>query len=444
MIIYITNEISVRELPGYLLFATVAAAEKKQVFILSSTDTYLYSRLSVLKPGALLVKNLNIPTTSAQMYQQYIDQSLHIYCQEQEPPIIFSSIDKYTYTMQITVDQILPFKAVFCFGDRDTTYYKELFSNRGKIFHNTGSPRVNIWTDKFTSLYLSNNTPQSNRGYILVVSNFGSFMGRNHMTEMLVTSQSLELLNTLDLEEEQIQFYEEDVIIGLRTILALKHLAHTYPHIRILVRPHPVDNVKYWLNIFGKLQPNVEVISNQDDITPWIAGAVCIIQNGCTSALEAVVQKIPVISYGPDRIHGGNSIPNQMGIRCRTFDELKSAVNRIIKTDDYTTYQEQSETLLKPILNYNCNAAAEMLKIMAHESQLLTGYRLTGVDVLKLRAIRQSKSVIDSLRKLNVERESYTLNAQYIRGKIAVIARILKLPVPRIHMIGDSGVLIEN
>lgn len=446
MIIYIPLEIPVRELPGHLLLASVAVARGHQVAIVSSNDIWLYFRLGVMKSGCCIIKNVNVPAASAEMYRRILESGFDIYCHEQEPAILWERFDKYLFDYNITREQMLPFKAVFCYGERDTRAYNEFFAERGEVFFNTGTPRVDIWSSKFRRLHC-NVAQEASKPYILLVSNFGWLMGMRHLSEFMRATQSLELLESFQQEENLIRFLEEDYSICLNTILAIKHLAMSKPDLRIVIRPHPVDRVDYWRNIFDK-HPNVQVIGNTDSITPWIAGATAVIQNGCTSALESVLQGVPVISYGPDRTHSDLGIPNRLGIRVRTLAELDQALQLVLDGQYHSTYQAQSEAILQPLVTTGGNAALEIVRIIEAKSQFPSERKITQTDLLKLRLMRRSKNMSDRLRRLvNYKApaaDSYTLDAQQIGNEIAGMAEVMGLPVPKVRMIGKTGLLIEQ
>lgn len=447
VIIYIPLEIPVRELPSYLLLATIAVSRGHQVVIVDPNDIWLYIRVGLLKSGCYLIKNVNIPSISANTYQRFLKDGFDMYCQEQEPSILWGSFDKYLFNLSITREQMLPFKAVFSYGERDTRAYNAFFADRGEVFLNTGSPRVDIWSSKQFQRIRRNGSQRALQPYVLLVSNFGSLMGKRHLSESMRVCQEYELTDSFPQEENLIRFLEEDASVCLNVILAAKYLAMNKPDLRIVIRPHPFDRVDYWRNIFAK-HPNAQVIGNTDSITPWIAGATAVIHNGCTSALESVLQGVPVISYGPDRTHSDLNIPNRLGIRARTLAELDQALQQVLDGQYHVAYQTQSEAILQPLVTTGGNAALEMVRIMEAKSQFPPERKLTQADVLKLRLVRHGKNVIDRLRRLvNYKApaaNSYVLEAQQIRSEIAGMAEVMGLPLPKVRMIGKTGLLIEQ
>ena len=133
MILYIPLEVYTREIKAYLLLATIAVSRGYEVLIASPNDLWMYKRLSLLPKGSYLIKNMNIPTNSESQYNIFLQDGFDLYCQEQEPSILHSSFEDFIKLMKINSNQLLPFKAVFCWGERGTNGYKNLFSSKNNI-----------------------------------------------------------------------------------------------------------------------------------------------------------------------------------------------------------------------------------------------------------------------------------------------------------------------
>ena len=171
MILYIPLEVYTREIKGHLLLASIAVSRGYQVLIGSPSDLWMYKRLNLLPRGNYLLKNMNIPSHSESQYKSYIEAGFDLYCHEQEPSIIYSQFEDFIEIMKIDTNQYLPFKAVFCWGERGKIGYQKIFPLNKNIFFNTGSPRSDLWSDKFLPLR-SKNIKKSKRPYILFVLNF--------------------------------------------------------------------------------------------------------------------------------------------------------------------------------------------------------------------------------------------------------------------------------
>jgi len=445
MILYIPLEISVRELGGHLLLAAVAVSRGHQVIIASSNDIWLYKRLNLIPQGCFLTKNMEIPSTSKRMYENFLKDGFDLYCQEQEPSMLWSKFEKYLVDRNINDSQFFPYKGVFCWGKRDTEGYSSFFGLKEQVFFETGSPRADLWHPGFKSLWLRESVQQL-KPYILVVSNFGLSMGYHHWTESMVIFSKSEILESNEQENQMIRFVEEDYLIAFRMVQAVKYLAQRYPDQKIAIRPHPTDNVFYWKNIFAG-NDNVYVTDNTSPLSSWISGASAVMQNGCTSSLEAVLQKIPVISYGPDRTQGDLHMPNEMGVRVYNATELDAVLEDIINGSYADIHQHRSEEILRPLISTEqCNAALKMLLIMEKRSDFGVETRIDSRDIQRMRFTRKAKNLIDGARRSLLRQElkgvNYEFDKRAIEEQIGMISGILGIKMPKLDFLSKTGLLL--
>lgn len=445
MILYIPLEISVRELQAHLLLATVAASRGHQVLIASSNDIWLYKRINLLRKGVYLLKNVNVPLASQKMYKVFMNDGFDIYCQEQEPSILWDSFEKFLHDYNMTKEQMCPFKGVFCWGERDTMGYKLFFGSNQNIFVNTGSPRVDLWNPRFKSLHKYGNSARF-KPYILIVSNFGMLMGTRHWSDWLIVGKNNETLQPLKHEDHLINYILEDNTIALRMIQAIRYLGEQYPGYKIVIRPHPLDDVTKWNNVVGN-HHNIYVVNNHTTLSEWIADASLIIQNGCTSALEAVLQKVPLINFGPDRVQGNLTVPSRLGLKVETIEELDAAIKSCLNEDEYGPIQARSESILKPIISTSSgNSAFKIIEIIEERSAFEPAIRINRHDLMTMRLVRGIKNGIDWFRRSpmrkNIQPPSFRLNPITIARDMHEMAQILELPKPKFTFISNTGLLI--
>ena len=92
----------------------------------------------------------------------------------------------------------------------------------------------------------------------------------------------------------------------------------------VVIRPHPMENSARWRTLF-RGNDKVKVATKLSS-TPWILGSDLVIQNGCTTGIEAIISGIPTVSFDPrptpDEIHG--SSPSNA--RARQVDSLAGLV----------------------------------------------------------------------------------------------------------------------
>jgi len=446
MVIYIPVEVPVRELPGYLLLSIVAASRGHKVLITSGVDLWLYKRLKLLNKGCYLLKNMNVPSVSKTVYDGFLKDGFDLYCHEQESSILFGEFSSHLNVLGIKKDQSVPFKGVFCWGKRDTFEYKKYFDSKKDIFFDIGSVRLETWKEKYAALWQDNRLPTA-KPYILVVSNFSYIMGERHWSTLSLTHRLLEMFESHIEEETFVNTIAQECKICCEMILAVKHLARKNPKYDIVFRPHPADSRSNWENIFCD-DKNVSVIDNSDSISSWIQNAAVIIQNGCTSAIEAVIRKVPIISYGPDRVYDDLTIPNEVGIRAKNLQELDQSLDIIFEEDSYEEYQRSSEYVIDPIVSLEKESAAlEMIKIMERKSYHLSHGDISGMDILIIRLAKFMKKNYDLTRRtlgvdgLKVE-SNYIIDERQVHKEIKLMSEVLDLPEPKVTWISKNCLLL--
>ena len=446
MIIYIPLEISVRELQGHLLLSLVAVSQGHQILIASANDLWLYKRFNLLSKGVYLIKNINVPTESKNIYDAFIKDGFEIYCIEQEPSILWSDFEKYLLDRNISEKQNFPFKGVFCWGERDMNGYRKLFKTKKEVFVNTGSPRSDLWHTRFASMR-TDIGEKTNKPYILIVSNFSMSMGTRHWTEYLNDFKKNECFQSDIQESNFIDFINEDTVIAIYIIKAVRYLAAKYKNFTIMIRPHPMDDIKKWENIIGE-HKNIIVTSNQTPLSNLISSASIVIQNGCTSALETVLQKVPLINYGPMRHQGDLLIPSLLGLKAENIEDLESAIEFCLNKQKYAFIQEKSEIILQPIITSNGLSANKIINIIQDRSQSINNYKITKFDLINMRMFRITKNCLDIFRKYimlaDLNLSTYRLDKSSIINEVYNMANIIKINPPKLSFIAKTGILISK
>ena len=447
MILYIPLEVYAREIKAHLLLATIAVSRGYQVLISSPSDLWLYKRLNLLPKGNYLLKNMNIPALSEFQYKSYIEAGFDLYCHEQEPSLIYNSFQDHIHVMKIRPDQMLPFKGVFCWGERDTNGFKNLFSSKRDIFYNTGSPRSDLWCEKYLPLR-RNNIENTKRPYILFVLNFGILMGKKHMSWQIENLLNLELIKENSDFNRFINIFREENIIGYEIIKAIKSVASNFPNYDVILRPHPASNIEYWKSLFNNVT-NITITSNSDSLSKWISNSCIVIHNGCTSAIESVVQNIPIICYGPDRKSIKANLPNNLGFRARDTIELDEKINFILESKNNYKNPVESKELLKDILSIETQDSANLFIDVINENSIhISKFEITYFNLIKLVLVKKLKISIDFLRKLfgnnNLTDADYTINKKEVISDVGVISEINNFNQPKIKFISKSAMFLHQ
>lgn len=441
MIIYLVMEIAARELMGHLLLGVLAASRGHQVLIGPINDMWLYNRMKLLPPGPLIVKNMNVPPVSEKIYNSLINDGFDIYCHEAEPAILSSDFDTFIRAYRITGDQLLPFKGVFCWGQRDYDGYTKLFSHKRDIFHITGSPRVDLWLPNLKAFW-QRDYIEDLKPYILFVSNNSWAVGKRHWTSFLAVQQNLGLTEVEENERDLYRTMLKDVVMVENAVFSLRDLAQKYPEINFIIRPHPWDNEDYWKVAVGEYK-NIHVIF-KEGLTPWVSGATGLIHNSCTSAIEASIQGVPVISYVPSpEISDMLDIANACGVRVENHQALESAIENILNEHQEHIMSENSRSLLSPLIAITDeSASSKIVNEIEKSSRDLASNTISGYNFLAITAARQSKTAFDKIKRMDLSYQNYHFNKKDVRDTVRKISGILGVPCPKIRFASDSTMLI--
>ncbi len=152
---------------------------------------------------------------------------------------------------------------------------------------------------------------------------------------------------------------------------------------KIIFRPHPSEKKEFWEEKIGKLK-NVE-IENKGNIAPLIQNSKIVIQNGCTSSLEAFISNIPVLNFIPIKSKG-----HKFGEFARDFCinyKSKKQILEFVKRKNYII-PNKKKIVNKRILYLDNELSAS--KIVKHW-ELLTKkknfFNNNNIGLIKLRLI---------------------------------------------------------
>jgi hypothetical protein len=102
-------------------------------------------------------------------------------------------------------------------------------------------------------------------------------------------------------------------------------VARAFPDRRIVVRPHPSENHDFWRRLLAEYA-NVSV-RHEGNVVPWLIACDCLIHCGCTTAVEGFLLGTRIVSFTPiEDPRCELRLPNDLGTRCRTVDEVIAAI----------------------------------------------------------------------------------------------------------------------
>jgi len=347
MNIYIDVEISSRELDAKLLLAVLAASKGHKVIVSHLTEIMIGIKSGSLAPGIFHTTSLAPSDEKIQRHKLITQKGFLITSFDEEGGLIDESYDKSTkirYSEQ-TLDQST---AVFGWGNDDSETLKKVYPSQSHKIYNTGSPRSDLCRAVFDGYWrIPNDIPK--RPYLLVSSNMFSvsrfrpfYQNIKHLKNLGFFERDKELFS------DQFKIESEDSLKTLSFINAIKYLARNSNGFDIVLRPHPVENIEAWKTFLEDI-PNVYVVKKHS-ITPWIINSFAIMQNSCTSAIEATISGKPVVTYLPFEQKYHREIPNKLGHKVDSVEKLSRTVNDLFN-ERHKEAQKQTKMNMPDIIS---------------------------------------------------------------------------------------------
>ena len=232
-------------------------------------------------------------------------------------------LNRYSLKMLKVVDK------VFLWGKSQ----KKMINTRHGELTNlsvTGHPRFLLLKDKFFGLYNDDVASLKNTygDFILVNTNFG--FGNNIKGDELVEKNYGSRFKNITkiISEDKLKL---KAIIKLIDKLSNKN--------KIIVRPHPEENIETYYKIYNK-NSNVKILRENSSI-PWIMACSKCIHIDCTTGIEAAIIGKRVISYVPDYIDREllTKLPLEVS---EVFSSIQKIVTSISKNEKIKTNKHKA------------------------------------------------------------------------------------------------------
>lgn len=323
-------EIVERELNGKLLICQEAISRGWNCII--GTEQAILKTLDHFPQGLFFLKGALLHELP---YLLNLKKKGHkIVCLDEEG-LVQNTLD-YLISTRSSPETIAILDANFFWGEVQYMAYKKTYLEHQDRFFVTSNPRIDIWEKKkYHVLY--DETVQSIKNrfgeYFVIPTSFGFYnhaMGKKGALEIykaghFVTEDSISFF-------EEYEEYAKNIYYGFIDII--DPLSKAFPHMSIIVRPHPSENRDPWDKLAEKYN-NVHVVF-EGSVTPWLLGSTAVLHCGSTTAVEAHLMGKPVISYcrGQDDPRYQLEVPAKVSINVTTEKEVLDLLSRVLQGKD--------------------------------------------------------------------------------------------------------------
>ena len=215
---------------------------------------------------------------------------------------------------------------------------------------------------------------------------------------------------------------------------AIKYLANKNKSYKIILRPHPSENINTWKIFFDKI-PNVSVI-REGAISSWIRNSFAVLHNGCTTALEASFAKKPIITFTPFAAKYSRQLANDLGQKVNSLKQLSDKVNFLFNSHKLNKTKNNKFKISKILENKiyideKEIAAKKILRVWEsiENSKLskLNNWLLFNLGLKAMKLNRFLGRLFKSNKKTEIDHKFSPFNEKNILIKIDKLKKILKI-----------------
>ena len=454
MNIYINVEVSTRELDSKILLAILAAARGHRVIVSDSESIIKGVLQGVLAPGIFHTKSLTPADHKIDLHQILIEKGFKITSNDEEAGVEQDSFEwfgKNRFSDQM-IDQA---SAVFTWGLEDTKFLKNLYPQHSSKIHMTGSPRVDLWKPFFSN-YWSLPKGAPTKPFLLVSSNMSQSNGQGFFERYQLKKKLGYYQRGTEEFKRDCGQVAESILKTYSFIKALRHISKKKVGYDIVLRPHPAENIEIWKTYLEDV-PNIHII-REDSISAWVNNAFAVMQNGCTTGVEATINKTPLINYTDFQPIIYWTKPYDLGFNVNNPDDLLIKVNSLFKNSESKGQKKVNENLPSIINNKiyldNNELAAEKIvnlwKIL-EENSISKPFNLRRFKLLlkfiKFRKMigKARKNLLLGKSKVLVSDEKFpSLKKDNIQVRVKKFQEILGIENIKCEVLSDRTILIEK
>ncbi len=218
-------------------------------------------------------------------------------------------------------------RLLFAWGQSNADVWRRFKGYSGTPILEIGNPRMDLLRPELAAYFTHQVQSIRERfgDFVLVSTNFSMV---NHFIP-----EHVRFATATDADAERADALRDGLkahkkLIFEAFIAAIPDMARAVAPMTLVIRPHPSENPKTWEAAAVDL-PNVKVI-HEGPIGPWLMAARGLVQNGCTSAVEAGVVGTPALAFRP---HVSDQfeveLSNRVSRDCRSLPELIVALKSL-------------------------------------------------------------------------------------------------------------------
>ncbi len=296
---------------------------EKNYHVIVGEQTAIVKNIEKLPVGILFEKSIS--KLKEKRFKKFISLGFKICSLDEEGINAFHNPRSYKKSRFSYLNLSLASK-IFVWGSFEKKIIlqnKKFKKFKNKII-NSGHNKIDLWIKNNNLFEKEQKKLKKKYGeYIFLVSNF-AYPHRDGDEFLINISKKAGLLDNK--KDWEILKYNMNYrkFVFKKYLKLIKKLHENFPNKKIILRPHPSENIKKWKLSLKKFQ-NVGVVYKYE-ISPWIKSCKYFIHSSCTTGLEAYFRGKKPISYLPLYLSKKNKfekhISNSFSKLCRSENEI--------------------------------------------------------------------------------------------------------------------------
>jgi surface carbohydrate biosynthesis protein len=332
MNLFIEIEVYDREFKSRLLLASEASTKGFIVYLLSRHEMINLLNRKKLPVGIYHLKDANCSKENIIIYKKLKELGFLITAQDEESGIPYDNYIDFIKRRFSSGRAFNFFDKFFCYGKRDLNILNKKFKK--KIFVITGSPRFDLCNQNFYEKKKSFLIKNKLKRFVLISSNIQYPIGWRTLAAQYNSRLNQESENEDIVIYKQKNFFEkfrqnlEQIPYFINLII---YLSFHLKGLDIVLRPHPNEEISTWHILLRRIKNkrNVKIIKS-GTLVEFINFSECLIQSGCTAAIEACINKKKIISFIPKEYEDSfdADFVNSLGKKAYNEKEVLNLINK--------------------------------------------------------------------------------------------------------------------
>ena len=322
----------VRELDSKLLLACVAAERGFPCIIGSRTRVDF--RVGRFPRGIYFSKSM---TSKSALMFRILRLLGHDIAVEDEECLAYYSAEHY-HAARLSPKTMPHISTLFAWGHDSAELLRKYQWHSGAPIHAVGNPRVDLLRPELRNFFEEDVRDIRERfgKFVMINSNFAMVNGFFDSFNVLMKPSSpgaepkLGAAGVGTTREFATGYSAHKIALFEAFKEFLGPLGEAFPDRTFILRPHPSEKREPWIDAARSL-PNLQVV-HEGNVVPWLMASDALIHNGCTTAVEAAVIGIPVITYRPVKADLYDAdFPDGLSLEATNVSELCDTLRRVLR-----------------------------------------------------------------------------------------------------------------